>query len=72
MPANKYVSNDFDKLRAAQKAVDTLQDGPVKEILTFAVLQWMNAAFISHEPLSKKDMAWAKGVVKSYKESKTS
>lgn len=58
----KWVSQDIDKLRAAQDAVDALPDGSAKEVLSFAVLQWMHAAFISHEPLSEKERAFGESV----------
>lgn len=57
------VNNDIEKLRAAQTACDRLPDGADKDALVFAVLQWMNAAFISDEPLTEKERAFALKVV---------
>lgn len=60
------ASRDLDKLRDAQRAVDRLPDGPDKDALTFAVLQWMQAAFTSEKSLTDKEMEWAKEVVERH------
>ncbi len=62
----EYVSRDLDKLRDAQRAVDAMPDGPGKEAVTFAVIQWMHAAFIDHRPLTGKDLEWVKDVAARY------